>query len=118
MGIWIAVWRRLRTWAGMAALCAMMMYGYYLAGDREVEAIFRGFLGTALVGGPWLAVFLVLEWITRSAESRRENRERADGDRLAGRGRLLYSSKVQQLWKLRISQNNPDQPQYILDGPH
>lgn len=84
MGFWIAVWRRLRTWVAMAALCAMMMYGYYLAGDREVEAIFRGFLGTAMVGGPWLAVLLVLEWITRSAESRREDRERADGDRFGG----------------------------------
>nr|BFF27593.1 hypothetical protein GCM10025732_55580 [Glycomyces mayteni] len=48
MDFWIAAWRRMRPGISAIALCAMMMNGYYLAGDREAEAILRG---------PWARVW-------------------------------------------------------------
>lgn len=74
MDFGIAAWRWMRRWIAAVALCAMMMYGYYLAGDRESDAIVRGFLGTALVGVLLLAVLWILDWCVRGAEARREAR--------------------------------------------
>ncbi|MFB9662203.1 hypothetical protein ACFQS3_05725 [Glycomyces mayteni] len=75
MDFWIAAWRRMRPGISAIALCAMMMNGYYLAGDREAEAILRGSLGTGLVGVPALAVLWILDWCVRGAEARREARQ-------------------------------------------
>lgn len=74
MDFLIAAWRRVRPQIAAIALCAMMMYGYYLAGNHEPDAILRGFLGTALVGVPSLAALWILDWGVRAIETRREAR--------------------------------------------
>lgn len=75
MDFWIAAWHRMGPWIAAIVLCGMMMHGYYLAGDREPDAIVRGFLGTGLVGVPALAVLWILDWCVRGAEARREARQ-------------------------------------------
>lgn len=74
MDFLIAAWRRVRPHIAAIAVCAMMMYGYYLAGDHESDAILRGFLGTALVGVPSLAALWILDRSVRAVETRREAR--------------------------------------------
>lgn len=80
MDFWIAAWRWMQPWAAAAAVCVMMMYGYYLAGDGESDAITRGFFGTAVVGGPALAALWVLDRCVRGAEARREGRRAPSAD--------------------------------------
>jgi hypothetical protein len=75
MGFGAVAWRRMRPWIAMLAVCAMMMHGYYLAGDRESDAIIKGFLGTAMVGVPSLAALWILDWCVRGVEARWETRK-------------------------------------------
>lgn len=74
MDFLIATWRRVRPWISAMAVCAMIMYGYYLAGDREPDAIARGTWGTALVGVPSLAVLWILDRSVQAIETRRKAR--------------------------------------------
>ncbi|HEU5129270.1 MAG TPA: hypothetical protein VFU12_14885 [Glycomyces sp.] len=80
MDFWIAAWRWIQPWAVAAAVCAMMMYGYYLAGDGESDAIVRGFSGTAVVGVPALAVLWMFDRCIRGIEARRRARRDPSAD--------------------------------------
>lgn len=72
MKLMVKIFEGVIYWGGLCGLAFAITFAFYRAGNGDVEAIGRGFLGLALVGIPLLVLLLGLSWVLKKLKSGKE----------------------------------------------